>query len=285
MSFRKEVTTLLLITLVLLAIFFILLRLPQGKDLKIIFLDVGQGDATLIITPGGRKVLVDGGPSEEVQIKINEYLPFYDRTIDVVVATHPDTDHVAGLLPVISNYRSSLFLHSGLMAGGGAYKVLLEKINEQDIGVITARAGQVVSLDNDTYLQVLWPYNSFYSDDSNEYSVVLRLVHHDTSVLLTGDIGTDTEHRLISTYTSVGSDILKLGHHGSRTSSSEEFLVSVQPEFGIVSASCNNPFGHPHRDVVTRVSNLGIQILDTCLSGDIVFISDGTDIWQKKTTN
>ena len=252
------------------------------KKLEVVFLDVGQGDAIFITSVTGKQVLIDGGKYADVDTKIAAYMPFYDRSIDVVIATHPDLDHIGGLNTIIDRYDVDLFIHSGLLAGVSAYQELADSIIRSDTEIVTAQSGQTISIDEGTYIEILAPYPGVVSDDANEHSAIVRLVYGDTSVLLTGDASIFNEHDLVSVYGKrIESDILKLGHHGSKTSSSSLFLETVDPEYAVVSAGCGNNFGHPYADVIKRVEAQGINIHDTCKQGDIVFRSDNEE-WVKK---
>ena len=252
------------------------------RKLKIVFLDVGQGDAIFISSPYGKQVLIDGGKYEFLESKVSRYMPWYDRSIDLMVATHPDLDHVGGLVGIARRYHVGLFLHSGLLAGASAYQELARIITRKNVPSESAFVGQTIKIDPLTQIQILFPETGIDSFDANEYSIVARLSYQNTSVLLTGDANIFTEQELVDFLgEGIKSDILKLGHHGSHTSSSEHFLSSVQPSYAIVSASCDNTYGHPDEGVVKRIHSLGIKLLSTCEHKDIVFESNGKE-WKLK---
>jgi len=252
------------------------------RVLRVVFLDVGQGDAVLIITPLGKQVLIDGGKYEFLESKVAKYLPWYDQRLDLVIATHPDMDHVGGLVGILRRYRVDNFLHSGLLAGAQAYQEVAKAISEKHIPTYTAQLGQVIQLDSLTTLQVLYPFPKMTSFEANEYSIILKVTYRNNSVLLTGDANVFSEQDMVDFYgNDLASDILKLGHHGSKTSSSNSFLKMVNPQYSVVSAGCDNSFGHPDQSVVDRVVAIGSTILSTCSNGDIVFVGDGR-IWKRK---
>jgi competence protein ComEC len=268
---------------VILCVFFVGLHRNKDDVLQVVFLDVGQGDSILITTVTGKQILIDGGAYPDVDVSISRYMPFYDRSIDVVIATHPDLDHIGGLTTVLKRYTVSLFMYSGLHSGISAYQQLTQTLIRSDITIVTAEAGQTMYLDDDTYMEVLSPHSSVSASDANEKSVVVRLVYGTSSVLLTGDASKFNEYDMVSVYkNNLESDILKLGHHGSKTSSSSLFLDAIKPQHAIVSASCDNRFGHPNEDVIERLVKRGINILNTCTEGDIVFESNGESWVLKK---
>lgn len=282
MHYKHVWPHLLLIGSLGLAVFSIVIIHNNTEQLSVVFLDVGQGDSILITTITGKQVLIDGGAYPNVDVAISRHMNFYDRSIDLVIATHPDLDHIGGLVTVLKRYSVLIFLYSGLHSGITAYQQLTHELITSNVSIVTTDVGQTIVLDKDTYLQVLSPYWKSNLKDPNEKSVVIRLVYGDTSVILTGDASVFNEYDMVSVYgNSLSSDVLKLGHHGSKTSSSSLFLDAVQPQYAIVSAGCDNRFGHPHQEVVERISSRRVELLDTCSRGDIVFYSDGRE-WKLK---
>ncbi len=241
---------------------------------EVIFLDVGQGDAILILTPNGRKVLIDSGKYDDISLKVAKYLPLSERTLDMVIATHPDIDHIAGMNTLLDEFEVKHFIHSGLLAGMPVYRSIAKKVQKYHIPAHAARAGEKIFLDKDMYLEILSPYPRQKIEDANEYSLVARLVYQGKAILLTGDAPREVEHALINMYgrERLQSDILKLGHHGSKTSSGEDFVSAVHPRHGIISAGCRNQYGHPHASVLRILDEQGIEELNTCEQGDIVFV-------------
>ena len=248
----------------------------RNADLKIIFLDVGQGDATMITTPMGKQILIDTGAKGTISQKIAKYMPVSDHSLDMLILTHPDLDHVGGGLSIINNYEVDVLLHSGLLAGAPMYEAFAERSTQLGIPAITAQAGQKIELEPDLYLQVMSPYPGLDTMEPNDFSVVMRLVYGDTSALLMGDATKFIETDMVNMYGDIiQSDILKVGHHGSQTSTSEDFVGVVNPQYGVISASCNNNFGHPHGSVLATLFKAGVEVLGTCEEGDIVFTSNG----------
>lgn len=253
---------------------------PDGR-LHVAFLDVGQGDAILIVTPSGRQVLVDGGRYPSVVLdELGQHIPFWDRDLDLVVATHPDDDHVAGLVAVLDRYDVGLLLGNGTPPGtDAAYSVLLETAASRGATLRTAQPGDVLRLDDRVELTILHPKADFQSDQSNERSIVARLAYGELTLLLTGDADASVEQMLMDGGLPLSSTVLKVGHHGSNGSSSAEFLGQVRPQVAVIAAGQDNKFGHPHPDVLSRLQDAGATILRTDESGTLELISDGRRMW------
>lgn len=254
----------------------------KEKLLTVAFLDVGQGDAIFIETPNGVQVLIDGGPDRSVLAGLSELMSWRDRKIDILIATHPDKDHIAGLLPVFDAYEVEHFITAGSLAETDVFSGLYEKVIAEDASVALVRRGSEVILEENIVMEVLWPEQVFDITDRNINSLVLKLTYGDTSFLLTGDAGIEQEAYLVSEYgSSLKSDVLKLGHHGADTSSSEVFLQTVSPEVAVASFGVGNFYGHPSPEVMERAWNLGIEVFST-EQGSLVFQSDGKQVYLQK---
>ena len=281
--FSKNFNVMILGIVIICSVFLLFQELNRDKNPKIIFLDVGQGDSTLIITPNGRKILVDAGKYSSISEKISNHIGFLDRSIDMVIATHPDSDHVTGFNTLIDEYDIGYFVHSGLLAGSPIYRTIASKVRDKNVSTITAYAGEIIEVDTNMFIEILSPYLNQKIDEPNNHSVVVKINYLDTSILLTGDASIIVEQNLVSLYGErLQSDILKLGHHGSKTSTSSNFVQTVQPEYGIISAGCNNTFGHPHAAVLRTLDDYGVTDISTCEQGDIVFeFKEGDWILEK----
>lgn len=250
-------------------------------NLVVAFLDVGQGDAIFIQAPNGNQVLIDGGKGGSVLSELGALMPFSDRTIDTVIATHPDMDHIGGLPEVFARYEVGMFLEPGVADDGADYAALLEAVQQEGLTPIYARRGMVLMLDTSVSLEILFPDRDVSNVEANTGSIVVRLVYGDTSALFTGDSPVAIEEYLVGTYgDTLKSDILKLGHHGSKTSTSDTFLGYVDPTYGIISAGCDNSYGHPHAEVMARLKTFEVNELSTCTEGTITFESDG-NVWTR----
>lgn len=265
----------------------------ERNVLTVAFLDVGQGDAIFIEAPNGKQILIDGGQNRQVLRGLSKMMPFYDRTIDVVLLTHPDADHVGGLPAVLESYDVSLVLEPGVISESGVYIEFLNIIEEKGIEKVLARQGMKIPLCDylgaelpncDLYLEVLFPVNGTKVSefDVNTASVVTKLVYKNTSFLFTGDSPKSIEKYLVSVYgDAIDVDVLKLGHHGSKTSTSDVLLGFASPDIAIVSAGEDNRYGHPHKEVVDLLESFEIDILRTYEEGNIVIESDGDNIFVK----
>ena len=262
------------------------LSLPDDK-LRVTFADVGQGDAAFIVTPGGAQIMMDGGadPDEAARIASSN-MPFWDRTIDLVILTHPHHDHVAGLTEVLRRYRVLHVLERRLEYDGSAYRDWRAAVEAEGALVTQAAAGQVVAFGDGTVLEVVNPPERLVGGaaaDVNNSSVAVRLAYGSASFMLTGDMYVDAESRLLNSGLRVDSDVLKVAHHGSRTSTSEEFLSRVSPVAAVVSVGEGNRYGHPNPDVMQALRDRvpeGLVFL-TSERGSIEFTYDGARLRVK----
>lgn len=263
----------------------------RGQDeekglLQVTFFDVGQGDATFIESPSGTQVLIDGGKGGSVLSSLHTAIGFFDTDIDMVVATHPDMDHIGGLIDVLKKYTVHTILMTENMSDTPAFHMFLEKVKEEGVKVRYARRGQVYDLgfgpQGSTTLTILFPDHDPSGLESNTASIVARLVYGKSEYMLTGDSPKEIEEYLVSIGTStLVSDVLKVGHHGSRTSSAETFVTAVDPLYAIISSGKDNTYGHPHREVTDLLRVHNIQQKNTADEGSIRTFSDGNVLWFK----
>lgn len=255
---------------------------PRPQYLKVSFLNVGQGDAIFIQSPTGTQVLVDGGRDRSVLRELGTRMNPLDRTIDMVVATHPDSDHIGGLPHVLSRYRVSHYLATN--AQGTTETALMLELyqeKEKDLQLHTALRGERMSLGGGVYLLVLFPDRDASRVESNTGSIVLLLTYGSTSFLLSGDAPSAIEDWLIVLDGDLlQSEVLKAGHHGSRTSTSDAWLSTVAPTEVVISAGENNSYGHPHQEVVKAIEATGATLHRTYPEA-VTFFSDGERVWKK----
>lgn len=274
----------ILIFLILLATFsgYIAFRERRVGEMMVAFLNIGQGDSIFIESPSGNQVLIDGGPDRSVLREISKVMPFYDRNIDLVIATHPDADHIGGLVDVLGRYKVGLFMEPGTEADTGLYKELetrLEKLSvNQKIKKIEARQGMVVDLGSGALLEILFPVLDPSGMETNTSSIVARLVYGESEFLLTGDSPLNIEEYLVDSGVDLDSDVLKAGHHGSKTSTSDTFVKKVDPEYAIISAGKDNRYGHPHKEVLDILEKNNAKVLNTADHGRIIFKTDGVNL-------
>ena len=255
---------------------------PTGEGLlSVHFFDVGQGDAIFIETPDGVQVLVDGGPSGAVLHHLAEKMSFFDRTLDMVIGTHQDLDHVAGLNEVLANYAVTSILRTEGQGASPAAQQFVVAAGTETPNIYFARAGQVFALGASTTLTVLSPNSDTTDWASNTSSVVALLSYGEIDFLLTGDAPAGIERYLVGAFgADLEAEVLKLGHHGSNTSSESGFLATVQPEYAVVSAGRNNRYNHPHPAVLERVAEVGATVFSTT-QGTVSFYTDGTRVWSE----
>ena len=254
----------------------------RSPYLQVHYLDVGQGDAALIETPSGVQVLVDGGANATVLRRLGEEMSFFDRSIDVVVGTHPDKDHIGGLIDVLKRYSIATIFTTENKGDSGTSDLYNKLKTAEDAEVINVRRGQTVTLDASTSMRMLFPDSDPTNMESNTSSIVFQLVYGSTTFMFTGDSPKGIEEYLVLVEGEhLKSDVLKAGHHGSRTSTSELYLDEVQPQFAIISAGKDNSYGHPHVEVTDLFFNKGVQILETAKEGTITMVSNGQTIWQE----
>lgn len=254
----------------------------ENDVLQVTFFDVGQGDSIFIKTPNKNTLLIDGGKGKQVLRSLGNELSFFERDIDMVVASHPDLDHIGGLPHVFGRYHVNSFLYSGVEDSGSDNQALMQAVALEGLQGTLSKPNISYVLDEGVYLEILFPDRPANMLEANTGSVVTKLTYGDTSFLLTGDSPAGIESYLVSQYgKELKSSVLKLGHHGSKTSSSLTFLGYVNPEYAVISASCDNSYGHPHEEVLERLRALEIEAIGTCEHGDITFTSDGENIFIK----
>ena len=262
--------------IILLGASFLLTRPDQ--DLHVIFFDVGQGDS-ILISQGDTQVLIDGGPNSSTLLpSLGQAMAFYDRKIELVILTHPHSDHLRGLIDVLENYQVDRVICSGAKYDHPSYEEWWHIIEEKSIPVTTASEGYRIGLGEETIISILSP--SAPGGDIDNDSLVLLLEYGDYGFLFTGDISTTTEYELLSERAIPDIDVLKVAHHGSDSSTSEEFLRMARPEVAVISVG-ENSYGHPSPDVIKKLEGSGAFIYRTDQEGNIEFITDGERLWLK----
>lgn len=244
----------------------------QNDNPEIVFLDIGQGDA-ILLQQGTTQILIDGGPGAEVVQRLGEYMPFWDRTIELVILSHAHGDHYAGLIDVFDLFTVQEFMWSGAVENADDFDVFMEMMAREDCEVILAAADLDMRLGS-IILDFLYPFTAEqfldqHEENLNNTSIVIRAVGPNISVMLTGDAEVEVEEELIDNNVFVQADILKAGHHGSKTSSCEQFIKAVSPDRATFHAGENNKFNHPADLVVARYQDLGIETFTLWQTGDI----------------
>lgn len=271
-----------------------------ASNLKIIACDVGQGDATIVIN-GSFQMLIDGGPNNKVVSCLSKYIPFWDRQIEVMVSTHPDSDHYVGLVEVLKRYNVKNVLITEANKDNAGYRELIKYIGLENTNVIFARENQQIRYSS-LSIDILSPSQNMFvnadskvlgsmnidEDDSNSYSIVLRLVYGEFDALFTGDLTPSMAEGLISRNLIPDVEYLQVPHHGSKNGLTEDLLAKASPEVSVISAGKNNRYGHPHEDVLQMLRRGGScahpaeagcpKILGTYDVGDVVVESDGKSL-------
>ncbi len=296
-------------------------ELSQNKPLEVNFFDIGQGDAIFITTPARHQILIDGGPNSDILEKLNQEMPFWDKTIDLIILTHPEHDHYFGLLEVLQRYKVENILWSGILRDTNEYKKWRNLLEQENARIIIAEQGQKIIYSSNViarsatspqtggatkqshsplviasepadersnpicYFDILHPFENLENQETknpNNTSVVARLVFGENSFLFTGDIYKSVERDLIERGIYLKSDVLKVCHHGSKTSSAEEFIEYVSPEIAVILVGKDNPYKHPRPETLATLEKFGINILRTDIDGDIKLISNGSEIEIRK---
>jgi competence protein ComEC len=269
-------------------LFSFLTSLPDGK-LHIVFCDVGQGDAAYIRFPDGRDMVVDGGPNNKILGCLGSHMPFWDRSLDVVILTHPQKDHMQGLIEVVRRYDVGYFVRSDVAGTTQGHEELLAALAANDVDVRFAVQGQQITL-GEASLGILWPSESQIAlgrgssnvlgastvGDLNDYSIVFRLRYGTFDAVFTGDADRRVESKYRGTQLADDTvEVLKVPHHGSRTGMSTDYLDWLRPQLAVISVGRNNTYGHPAGEILTMLRDRSIQTLRTDEEGDIEIVTDG----------
>jgi len=267
--------------------------LNSPQLLEVNFFSVGQGDSEFIKTPDNRYILIDGGPSSAVLQKLAGKMPFWNKTIDIVVLTHPEKDHMTGILDILQRYNVKYFLWTGvvkndaeniklanlLQEASSSTSFLASLSGKEPTKIINSVPGQKIHIGSVT-LDILYPFENLVGKElknsGNDASIVVKIIYGNDSFLFTGDISSVAEKQLVNSYktNSLQADVLKVAHHGSKYSTSDLFLEKVEPIFAVIEVG-KNSYGHPTPEVLQRLEKFGINVFITQQDGDIEFISDG----------
>lgn len=245
--------------------------LPDG-DLWVHVLSVDQGDSILLVTPTGKQVLIDGGPNLQTLEHLGTLMPFFDRTIELLVLTHPDSDHLTALPEILKRYDIEQILLTGIQKNHPRYAYILDLIQGQQIPILIPDPAKDIAFDDGVLLDIIYPEPQVFGTtpkDANNTSVVIRALYGKDSILLTGDIEEEAEKAILASGVDIESGVLKAAHHGSKTSSSTGFILATNPQSVVISSGSGNSFGHPHGEVTDRFGYFGIPYRNTALEGTI----------------
>jgi len=274
---KKLILISFLLCLLVLAVLYFSQK-PDGK-LHLVFCDVGQGDAILITDPKGNQILVDGGPDSSVLSCLSENMPFWDRTLEMVVSTHPEKDHFGGLVEVLARYKIEKILHTQATNKGDDFAAFIKAVDNPKIAKIVTRRGQKIQFSGGSWAEVFWPADGNFPygalSSLNEESVVLEIAYGNFCAVLPGDIDSSVEQTLLSLGGLSNCPVLKFPHHGSKTGVSDIFLKTIAPKAAIISVGENNKFGHPTDEALTSLSKVGAKIFRTDKNGEVEVLTDG----------
>ncbi|KXZ40105.1 Metal-dependent hydrolase, beta-lactamase superfamily II [Alkalithermobacter thermoalcaliphilus JW-YL-7 = DSM 7308] len=256
-------------------------RNSNNSILSVHFIDVGQGDCTLIITPDKKTMLIDAGDNNSGKTVYNYLKKHNINKIDILIGTHPDADHIGGLDYIIHNFEIGDFYMPKKSHTTKTFKDVLLAAKSKGLKIKEAKYGIDFYLGDHVYFKMLNPSRE-YTNNNNLYSVVLKATYKDKSFLFTGDAEIENEIDMIKSGENLKSNVLKLGHHGSSSSTSEQFLLSVLPDVAVVSCKYKNQYSHPHKEVLDLLKKYNIPLYRTDEQGSIVFFSDGKTIWTDK---
>ncbi|MBI3985046.1 MAG: MBL fold metallo-hydrolase [Candidatus Levybacteria bacterium] len=269
----------------LLGIFFYQESVNNDKNLHLVVCDVGQGDSIYIKTPSGKDILVDAGPSDKVLDCLGSNMPFWDRDIELVILTHPDADHLTGLVSVLERYNVLNFVTSKTSKDTGIYKKFLKALKNEGLSLKYVFANDKIDFSDGSFSNVIWPsseatqkLNPKNYSVVNEYSIIQVLQYGNFRALLTGDAGKVVEDQIAAIAGDV--DLLKVPHHGSKTGMSDYFLSQVLPEISIISVGKGNRYGHPTKEALDLLSKYKTEILRTDKEGEIEIITNGKTFWR-----
>lgn len=247
--------------------------------ISISFLDIGQGDAALIQGKNGNKIMIDGGPNAIVLERLSESLPAFTHSLDMLIETHPDSDHIGGFPSVLEHYHVGAFMEPGVESPNSVDNNIRAIRKQKGVPDILARTGMVLDFHDGSYLRILFPDRDPTGWETNTASIVAQYVYGNTCFLMTGDSPLKIENYLVSIFgTQLHCQVLKAGHHGSKTSTGDPYLSAVMPEYAVISAGLNNKYGFPHPETLARLADHNVKVISTIDLGTITMHSDGTNI-------
>ena len=283
---RKILVIFFVVAMLLAALFWKIIGGINNHQLHVDVLNIGQGDSILVRLPTGENILIDGGPDGTVLRELAEVMPLYERKIDVMILTHPHADHMNGLLEVLKHYEVGSVIITGVFYKSSAYDEFVDQIARRKISVFFAHSSVDYRLGT-VALDVVYPIKLAQGDryeNVNNSSISFRLLTDDGVFYFSGDLEKEGEEELLKSGQDLRADVLKAGHHGSRTSSSEAFLDLVQPDIAVISCGINNTFKHPHPETLEHFSERDIEFFRTDLDGRVEMVT-GENGLAVKTVN
>lgn len=247
----------------------------QLKSIKVHFINVGQGASQLVIGPTGKTILIDAGNNSEEKTMVDYLRKQNINKIDILIGTHPDADHIGGLDAVISNFDIGKIYMPKVSSNTKTFEDVLSAIKKKNLKVTTAKAGLILDWETDATVKIIAPVNTY--DEVNNMSAVLKLTYNSTSFLLTGDAESKSEYDILASKENIKADVLLVGHHGSNSSTTQQFLDAVNPTYAVIQVG-KNSYGHPTDKTIQKLSDKKIRIYRNDKQGTIVFTADGKKI-------
>ncbi|MBE1304756.1 MBL fold metallo-hydrolase [Clostridium botulinum] len=248
----------------------------KSNELKVHYIDVGQGDSILVQTKD-KNILIDAGTRKSSDSLISYLKKQHIKKLDYVIATHPHEDHIGGMPKVIEEFQISNFYAPKKTANTKIFKDMILQLKKKNLKINVAKKGISLDLSNNSSLDFLAPVKDNY-ENTNDSSAVVKLTHGNTKFLFTGDAEKTSEKDILNSNEDLSSNVLKVGHHGSHSSSSKEFLDKINPKIAIISCGKNNDYGHPHKETMKELNKRNIEVYRTDIDGNIVLTSDGENI-------
>lgn len=277
MNMKRKIIISAGLLLIASVVWFLVLSQKSGQILETIFLDVGQGDSILIKTPQNQSILIDGGPNNKVLEKLGKYIFSFPKRIDVVILTHPHADHVTGLIEVLKRYNVGLVVINGVYLKTDNYNQFISAVENNEAKVLIAEVGEAIHFGEDLEFDIIAAPSGAATNENNanETSIVGKLIYKDFSIMFMGDAPAQIENKIMVYGDGLKSDIIKVGHHGSKYSSFMNFLSAVAPKAGIIEVAEKNIYSLPSPAALSRFAMSGINIFETGKKGDIKILSDG----------
>lgn len=244
----------------------------KGK-LQVIFIDVGQGASQLIITPTGKTLLIDAGNNDQEQVMLNTLKRYGVTRLDIVIGTHPDADHIGGLDKVIDQLSIGKIYMPKVSSNTKTFESVLRSIQRKGLKVTTAKAGLTLNLDSGVQVNMIAPLSRY--EDINNNSAVVKVTYGKRSFLLTGDAEAESEKDMLASGANLRSDVLLVGHHGSKSSTSTAFLKKVNPQYAVIQSGKGNKYGHPTQTILKRLQKQGVKVYRNDTQGTVEFLTDG----------
>jgi len=266
---------------------------PAGEDsrpvstsgkLAVYFIDVGQGDSIFLQLPNNQTMLVDAGPNEAGSTVVSYLQKQGVKKIDYLVATHPHADHIGGMDTVIQSFEIGKVYMPRVTTTTESFESVLRSLKAKGLKITPAKAGLTVIDQNDLKINIIAPCRSGY-EDLNNWSAVLKVQYGNTSFLLTGDAQAESEQEMLTSGADLRADVLKVGHHGSSSSTSQAFLTAVSPKYAVISVGAGNDYGHPHQETLAKLASAGVKVYRTDRDGTVIFASDGKTLTVKTLGN